>query len=173
MIPSPLILLLLVPFSFFFPHALGFNEAVLPPNIFSHFPSVPPLPQLTKQSHPVHGEDANTSQSARGQSTEEVAALWESSFFSRLPDAEPGVVEGDPGERAMFLMVWMLIPAVVLLAALIRHKYPDIIHIYLGPILVSWLCLFAGIAIGFHRLFSHRSYEPTRLLKLIIQVSCP
>ncbi len=62
------------------------------------------------------------------------------------------------GNRVLFSLYYILFPALWLVATFVRRRHG--IAISLWGWLACWLLLYAGIAIGSHRLFSHQARRP-------------
>lgn len=100
----------------------------------------------------------------------EVAPDWSwGRWFNSLP--KQGFValrhSWDNPNRYAYLVWFILFPSLVLLAVWARDVHTPI---RMWRVLGCWLLLYAGIAVGYHRLFSHHAYVPTRPLKLLIAV---
>lgn len=132
----------------------------IPPDVFHELPFVPQIRS--------HRREASSS---RKQDRGNMTKLWHDDFYRRMPNTSPSITHGEPAERALFFLVWLLIPTLVILAALLRHtSLSPYINVKLSWVLFNWFWLFSGIAIGFHRLFSHRSFEPSPNLRFFLQV---
>lgn len=71
--------------------------------------------------------------------------------------------------KVLFLAQFVVFPAAVLMAAWWRFTGPGA-HALIKPwgVIAAWLCMYSGIALGSHRLFSHSAFVPSRAFKNFI-----
>jgi hypothetical protein len=129
----------------------GINERAIP-RVKSLMPSNKAVPTILNATT-ITGDGADV---------EDVWRQW----LAALPTMKP-VVEVEPHEeeRVLFFVLHMLLPTLGAFATLVRGKLGDTGVTSLWRAVCMWVLLYSGIAIGYHRLFSHNTFTPVRWLK--------
>jgi len=127
----------------------GVDEKKSPPrSLFPRLRNVPPLVNTTYRKASVETK-------------------W-GVFFDGLPNARPFKEVGRIDERVLFSVYYFMIPSFIIVASLLDVQKTASVRLSWWKPIVSWLLLYSGIAIGYHRLFSHKSFEPVRGMKIVM-----